>query len=327
MLRQSTNPCDLQNLLSGMLRIRMVEERIAQEYPKQQMRCPVHLSIGQEATPIGICSLISKSDYAMSTHRSHAHYLAKGGSLPKMIAEIYGKYTGCCQGKGGSMHLIDLSCGFLGATPIVGSTIPIAVGAALASSMNKDGKVTVIFFGEGASEEGAFHEALNFASLKKLPVVFVCENNLYSVYSPVEVRQPNNRSLIKIAEAHGVWAQAADGNDILAVREAGEIAIKQARSGSGPALLEFSTYRWLEHCGPGYDNTLGYRTTEEFEIWKEKCPVSRLIKQLGSDCSTETASIIENTIKKEIDAAFLAAEAAPFPPQETLDTQVYKECL
>ena len=187
-------PADIaRQLYYQMLRIRMVEEAIADLYAQQDMRCPIHLCIGQEAVAVGVCAALAADDYVLSGHRSHGHYLAKGGNLPAMLAEFYGKVTGCCQGKGGSMHLVDLAAGFLGAVPIVGSTMPIAVGTALASVMRGESRVTAVFFGEGATEEGVFHESLNFAALQKLPVVFVCENNLYSVYSPLAVRQPAGR--------------------------------------------------------------------------------------------------------------------------------------
>jgi len=166
-----------------MLRIRMVEEAIADRYAEQEMRCPVHLSIGQEAIAVGVCSALEFRDYVMSTHRGHAHYLAKGGDLKALLAEIYGRATGCASGKGGSMHLVDLSVNMLGTTPIVGSTLPVAVGTAFATRMRHQDNITVVFFGEGATEEGVFAESINFAALKRLPVIFVCENNLYSVYT------------------------------------------------------------------------------------------------------------------------------------------------
>lgn len=316
-----------QKLLYEMLRIRRVEERISKEYSAQMMRCPVHLSIGQEATPVGVCSVLKNDDYAMSTHRSHAHYLAKGGGLTAMLAEIYGKASGCSAGKGGSMHLIDLSCGFLGATPIVGSTIPIGVGTALGSKMDGSKKVSVIFFGEGATEEGAFYEAVNFATLKNLAVVFVCENNLYSVYSPLGVRQSPQRDIVKIAAAHGAWAKKGDGNNIDEVITLAGEAVAHARSGKGPSLLEFSTYRWLEHCGPGYDNGIGYRTEEEFLKWRDLCPLARHEKVLNEsgNFSASLLSKMEAQIDQEITEAFAHAIAAPFPAPSEMFTDIYRE--
>ncbi|HET6882539.1 MAG TPA: thiamine pyrophosphate-dependent dehydrogenase E1 component subunit alpha, partial [Pirellulales bacterium] len=201
-------------LLRSMLRIRLIEEGIARTYADQQMRCPVHLCTGQEAVAAGVCAALDDSAQVMSTHRAHGHYLAKGGNLRAMLAEMYGKATGCAGGYGGSMHLIDLSAGFLGAAPIVGSTIPIAVGVAFGSSLRGENRVVVAFFGEGATEEGAFHEAMNFAALKRLPVLFVCENNLYSVYSPLGVRQPAARSVWQTAAGHGIESRHGDGNDV-----------------------------------------------------------------------------------------------------------------
>ena len=291
----------------NMLRIRLIEERIAAEYCKEEMRCPVHLSIGQEAVAVGVCSSLEKHDEVLSGHRSHAHYLAKGGSLKRMLAEIMGKGEGCTHGVGGSMHLIDKSCGFRGAVPIVGSIIPIAVGLSFQHSIDSDDKVVVVFFGDGATEEGVFHESLNFAALKNLPIIFVCENNLYSVYSPMKVRQPKNRSLSKLVKGHGVESHKADGNDVVTVYELLQNAVGKARSGDGPTFFEFSTYRWREHCGPNYDNSLGYRTEEEFLEWKKRCPVDQVKKQLKN---TDDKILIEQ-LEKEIDEAFAYARALP----------------
>jgi pyruvate dehydrogenase E1 component alpha subunit len=310
-----------------MLRIRNIEETIAARYSDQEMRCPVHLSIGQEAVPVAVCAALEKSDYAMSSHRSHAHYLAKGGSLPKMIAEIYGKETGCCRGKGGSMHLIDREVGFLGATPIVGSTIPIGVGAAMGSAMAGENRVTAVFFGDGAAEEGVFHESLNFAVLKTLPVVFVCENNLYSVYSHLHVRQSEKRQLVEIARGHGLPSEQADGNDYQQVAKLSKEAVDRARSKGGPTFLELITYRWREHCGPNFDNNIGYRTENEFLAWKEKCPVNRL-EQLLKRSGELTDAVVKQMqlrIETEIQEALTFAQQSPFPAKTTLTNFIYAE--
>ena len=182
-----------ENLLFGMLRIRRVEEAIADRYVEQEMRCPTHLCIGQEAIAVGVCDVLERKDKVFSNHRAHGHYLAKGGDLSAMIAELYGRVTGCCGGRGGSMHLIDLDAGVMGTTPIVGGTIPVATGSAWASALQKRGEVTVVFFGEGCFEEGVMHESLNFAALHKLPIVFICENNEFSVYTPLSLRQPQRQ--------------------------------------------------------------------------------------------------------------------------------------
>lgn len=310
-----------------MLRIRLVEETIAEKYIEQEMRCPVHLSIGQEAVAVGVCSALFPEDYVMSTHRAHAHYLAKNGTLKAMIAEIYGKSTGCSSGKGGSMHLIDLKAGFLGSTPIVGSSLPVAVGAAFACWMKNEKKVTTVFFGEGATEEGTFAESINFAALKKLPVLFVCENNLYSVYSPLSVRQPDKRDRVKIAEAHGIKSYQGDGNNIEEVYDLATQATCHIREGLGPVFLELSTYRWREHCGPNYDNHIGYRTEEEFLSWKKKCPLENYQKKLierSIISEQELQSKIES-IKNEIFDAFSFAKESPFPDPSEIQTHLYSE--
>jgi TPP-dependent pyruvate/acetoin dehydrogenase alpha subunit len=314
-------------LLQSMVRIRMVEEAIALHYPEQQMRCPVHLSIGQEAASAGVCAALRASDQAMSGHRSHAHYLAKGGDLNAMIAEIYGKETGCCHGRGGSMHLVDLSAGFVGAVPIVGSTIPIATGLAFADRQLKRDRVTVAFLGEAATEEGVFHESANFASLHHLPIVFVCENNLYSVYSPMEVRQPAHREVAQLATGHGITARQGDGNDPLAVYELMRDAVSHARSGQGPVFLELKTYRWREHCGAGFDNHIGYRTEAEYLAWRQRDPIGNFEQRLLQSGELDQAEYAQfkDRIAAEIAAAFTAAKSAPFPPGATLMDHLYAE--
>ena len=313
------------SLFHSMLRIRKVEEKIAELYAEQEMRCPVHLCIGQEAVGVGVCASLSGHDYVLSNHRSHGHYLAKGGDLKAMMAELYGKVTGCSQGKGGSMHLVDRSVGFLGATPIVGSSIPIAVGAAWGSAMRGHQRVTVAFFGDAAVEEGVFHESINFAALKKLPVIFACENNLYSVYSPLSVRQPEGREVFWLAKGHGVESYQADGNDVIEVYKLGERAVRKARQGGGPTFLEFKTYRWREHCGPGYDNDLGYRTEEEFQEWKRRCPIEMLRGRLLTDGILDKQDIkgMVSRVESEIEDAVAFAKESPFPSEQHLLEDVY----
>ncbi len=326
-MSKTVSPDILKKLFFGMLRIRMVEETIAERYAEQEMRCPVHLSIGQEAPAVGVCAWLTHDDYAFSTHRCHAHYLAKGGALKPMMAEIYGKATGCCKGKGGSMHLVDLAAGFLGAAPIVGSTIPIGVGAAFGSVMKGKKNVTAVFFGEGATEEGVFHESVNFAVLKNLPVVFVCENNLYSVYSPLSVRQSPKRDLAAIARANGLEAFEADGNNVAEVYTTAANAIERVRNAGAPVLLVYSTYRWREHCGPGFDNHIGYRTEEEFQQWKALCPIAALESQLLDLNLISTADIasMKTAIQEEIDEAFKFAKESPFPEQHTMMEEVFAQ--
>jgi pyruvate dehydrogenase E1 component alpha subunit len=308
-----------------MLRIRMVEEKIGELYPEQKMRCPVHLCIGQEAVAVGVCANLSCEDYVMSGHRAHGHYLAKGGDLSAMMAELYGKASGCSRGIGGSMHLVDLAAGFLGSAPIVAATIPIAVGAAFGTVMRGESWVTVVFFGEAATEEGVFHESLNFAALKQLPVVFVCENNLYSVYSPLSVRQPANRDIMRLTAGHAVESHRGDGNDVGEVCRLARRAVQKARDGEGPSFLEFQTYRWREHCGPNYDNDLGYRTEIEFLEWKARCPIARLKEQLFSNglLTQEEHCRMVSSLNAEIDKAVRFAEESPVPDEELLAACVF----
>lgn len=315
----------LKNLFFQSLRIRRIEEAIASHYSEQEMRCPVHLSIGQEAAAVGVCSQLRKSDMIMSTHRAHAHYLAKGGDLKAMLAELYGKKTGCCGGKGGSMHLVDRAAGLVGATPIVGGSFPIAIGLAWAAKMKKEDHVTVIFFGEAMTEEGVFSEGINFAALKNLPILFFCESNFYSVYSPMEVRQPQARNIPKIAEAHGIKTASGDGNNLEEVASISKNAIDQIRAGKGPQLLEFTTYRHLEHCGPNYDIHLGYRTQKELDAWKAKCPIECTKKHLADNNQLSPGELqeMEAVIKQEIDDAFSFAKKSPLPQEQELLNHIY----
>ncbi len=314
-------------LYRAMLRIRLVEERIAALYPEQEMRCPVHLCIGQEAIAAGACAALERKDYVFSGHRSHGHYLAKGGDLKAMLAEIYGKATGCAGGKGGSMHLIDLEAGFLGSTPIVGSTIPIAVGAAFGSAMREEDRVTMVFLGDGAAETGVFYESLNFAALKKLPVIFVCENNLYSVYSPLQVRQPEGRPIAGIARALGIESIEDDGNDVELVYRVCSGAVKKARAGGGPSFFEFATYRWREHCGPEFDNHIGYRTEAEYLAWKQRCPIALLEAKVLRSGLASRAELddVRCALDREIDAAVTFARQSPLPDAQLMSAHVVAE--
>jgi len=297
-----------------MLRIRMVEEELANRYAEQEMRCPMHLCIGQEAIAVGVSQALTLEDKVFSNHRAHGHYLAKGGDLIAMIAELYGRDIGCCGGRGGSMHMIDQSVGFMGATPIVGGTVPLSVGSAWASKLMNDGLITVIYFGDGCFEEGVLHESMNFAALHKLPVLFVCENNDFSVYTKLELRQPD-RPIYKIAEAHGIKSQKADGNDVELVYQLAERAVREIKAGSGPQFLELTAYRWREHCGPDYDDHLNYRTQTEVEVGKQSCPLARYEQQLTNDgdLTHEMVNELARNIKVEIDLAFATAQAARLP--------------
>lgn len=315
------------DLYQKMLQIRVVETAIAHHYAEQEMRCPVHLSIGQEAAEAGACAALQNRDYVLSGHRSHGHYLAKGGDLKAMMAEIYGKATGCAGGKGGSMHLIDQQAGFLGAAPIVGSTIPIATGVALAAQMRKEDRVVMVFLGDGATETGAFYESVNFAALKNLPIVFLVENNFYSVYSPMSVRQKGEHRITDIARAHGMEAQTADGNDLDLVYQLSLAAVEKARRGEGPTLLEFVTYRWREHCGPSFDNDIGYRTEAEYLSWKERDPVAAYEKKLlqRGHASAQDIAHMTHALEMQAEAAITFAKESPWPDTASASTWVYAD--
>jgi TPP-dependent pyruvate/acetoin dehydrogenase alpha subunit len=316
-----------QELFFSMLRIRMVEEKIAELYSEQEMRCPVHLSIGQEAIAVGVCEHLDREDIVMSAHRAHAHYLAKGGNLKSMIAELYGKETGCAMGKGGSMHLVDINSGFFAAVPIVGSTIPIAVGVSWAFKLKKSSNIVTVFLGDGATEEGVFFESLDFASLKNLPILFVCENNLYSVYSQLDVRQTPGRKISALAESHGIKSYTGNGNNIDQVSELTKEAVKYIKSNNVPVFIELDTFRWLEHCGPNYDDDLEYRKKGELGQWIKKDPVdSYKARMIEKNILTEE-NIIENIkfISIEIDEAFKFAKDSPFPDKSILNEHIYKD--
>ena len=305
-----------------MLRIRLVEEAIAEHYAEGEMRCPVHLSIGQEAAAVGVCEALALTDKVYSTHRCHAHYLAKGGDLNRMFAEICGKAAGCIGGRGGSMHLMDREKGMMASIPIVSSSIPIAVGSALADKRMRTGQVTVTFFGDASIEEGVFHESANFAVLHKLPVVFVCENNLYSVYTPLRQRQPD-RPLTEVARAHGMVALHGDGNNIEQTFELATKAIQRARDEQGPTFLLLDTYRWREHCGPNFDNNIGYRDESEFKEWEVRCPVRGLRSRIGSALTAERERSMTAELNSEIEEARSFARTAPLPDPSDANLHVY----
>jgi TPP-dependent pyruvate/acetoin dehydrogenase alpha subunit len=307
-----------------MLRIRMVEETIAKRYAEQEMRCPVHLSIGQEGAAVGACRALRHTDRVFSTHRCHAHYLAMDGDLKAMLAEIHGKAAGCVGGRGGSMHLTDHDKGLIASVPIVASSIPLAVGTALADQIDGNKNVSVAFVGDATVEEGVFHESANFSSLRKLPVLFVCENNLYSVYTPLKDRQPP-RPLTELARAHAVSFALADGNDVVAVFKATREAVERAREGGGPSFLLFDTYRWREHCGPNFDNHIGYRTENEYQAWRSRCPIETSREKLQAQGMLTHADEERVTadLTREIDAAFEFAKAAPLPEPSQAAAHVY----
>jgi pyruvate dehydrogenase E1 component alpha subunit len=313
-------------LLAQMKRIRMVEEAIADRYPEGKMRCPTHLSIGQEAPAAVLGSLLRMDDLVVSSHRAHAHYLAKGGSLRALIAELYGKETGCSRGRGGSMHLVDIDAGFMGSTAIVANSIPVGAGLGLALRMRHSENIACIFLGDGAVEEGVFYETANFAVLRRLPVVFICENNGYSVYSPLSVRQPENRELSSLAAAIGLRSGCVDSVDVLALHAQVAERMGAAREECLPAFIEIKTFRWREHCGPNHDDDLGYRDARLVDYWHAHDPLRLLQERLLDErCITSVGlATMERGIRDEIEDAFRFAEDSPFPDPDTLAEGVYR---
>lgn len=301
------------------LRIRLVEERIAEKYSEQKMRCPTHLSIGQELPPSIVSNCLEHGDYAVSSHRAHAHYLAKGGSLKKLIAEIYGKVSGCSRGIGGSMHLIDKDVNFMGSTAIVGNSIPVGVGLALAHKQTGSKNISCIYFGDGATEEGVYYESLNFAAVKSLPALFVCEQNLYSVYSPLAVRQPKGRSIASVSNAMGIFSKKANGYDVKDTLQKTHELVEHIRNTEKPGLIEISTYRWREHCGPNFDNSIGYRKENEFLKWQSNDPLYNPLRGFfGQYIDQKMLADFESSISQEIDEAFEFAEKSVFPDSSSL---------
>ena len=266
-----------------------------------------------------------KKDQVVSTHRCHAHYIAKGGSIKKMMAEIYGKSTGCAGGKGGSMHLFDLNVNFMASIPIVGSIIPIGTGLAFANKLKSNKKISVIFFGDGATEEGAFFESLDFAALHNLNVLYVCENNFFSVYSPLKNRQSKKRSLHKIAEGMGVKSTYIDGNNVLEIFQKTKKILNQMRLNNAPHLIILDTFRWLEHCGPNDDDDLNYRDNKIVKKWRLKCPLIKIEKTLRKKNIIDDKKIFKIKVynKKLISDAFNFAENSKFPKISDLNKNIY----
>lgn len=295
-------------LYRDMLRIRRFEERIKAMYHLREMRSPPHLCTGHEAVAVGICAALRNSDVIYPYYRSHGWYLAKGGNLQAMMAELFGRESGCSRGWGGSMHLIDLAAGVMGTSAIVAGTISHAAGAALTFKMRGQDCVAVAIFGDGATEEGVFHETMNFAALRKLPLIFVCENNLYATNTHIRDRQAQTE-IYRHAERFGVPGIPADGNDPLAVHAQAMQALARARAGNGPTLIEFHTYRILEHCGVNEDDDLGYRTAEEVSSWRARGPLER-VRHLVTD---DELIHMTNEIEAEVDTACAYARSAPWP--------------
>lgn len=319
---------DYKKILTDLLFIREVEEAIVNNYgtagSQQHMRCPVHLSIGQEAAAVGVCHFLEHEDHVFSTHRCHAHYLAKGGDLDKMILELHGKMGGCIDGRGGSMHLMDINVGMIASVPIVASSIPLAVGDAMANKLDEKRNVSVCFFGDACVEEGVFHESVNFASLMNLPVLFVCENNLYSVYTHINDRQPK-RDIEEIGKAHNIKSIRVDGNDVLEVTKASKELINDAKTKNNPSLLVLDTYRQREHCGVNFDDDLNYRDKREVKSWFSNDPVDFAIKIFCKQNLIKENEILEikYKLKKIVEVSFQKAIEADYPSPEMAKKYVY----
>jgi TPP-dependent pyruvate/acetoin dehydrogenase alpha subunit len=331
--QEFTQPIALRNVateslladLEKMVLIRCVEEAIASLVVSGEARCPCHLAVGQEAVAVGVARHLTSRDRLYGAHRSHSQFLALGGTPESLIAEILGKETGCSKGMGGSMHLVDESCGFGGSVPIVAGTVPVAVGAAMAFKIRKLPHVGVAFFGDGACEEGVVHESMNLASSMKLPVLFVVENNLFSSHLDIHLRQPGNR-VARFAEAHAIAAEVVDGNDVLAVADAADRLVSRARRGEGPGFIEAVTYRWLGHVGADANIDVGVRRSlHEVALWKKRDPIARLEAALTSERGVEAARLgeIRGKVKMIVEDALSAARSAPYPSADALLGRVY----
>jgi acetoin:2,6-dichlorophenolindophenol oxidoreductase subunit alpha len=306
-----------------MVRIRKFEDKICEDYAKGLIPGLAHLYIGEEAVAVGVCSALNSDDFITSTHRGHGHCVAKGGDIPQMMAEIYGRTTGYCKGKGGSMHIADIDIGILGANGIVGAGIPIAVGAALSGKMRKSGQVAVAFFGDGATNQGTFHEGLNMASIWDLPVVFVCENNLYGLGTN-QAKHQNITDISIRATSYGMPGVIVDGNDVDAVYEAAMEAVERARKGEGPTLIECKTYRWRGHHEGDANQGAKYRTKEEIEAWKKRCPILRFEKKLlKAGVKAADLKKIQEEVQSEIDAAVDFSLSCTLPTLEDVLCDVY----
>ena len=317
----------LENLYRMMIRIRLCEESFVGPILCNDVRCPCHLYSGQEAIAAGLCAALNGGDYVFGNHRSHGHFLAKGGALKELVAEIYGRETGCSRGRGGSMHLIDPTVGMLGSAPIVAGTISLALGAAMASAIRQDGHVAMSFFGDGATGEGVLYECLNLAALRKLPIIFVCENNLYATHMPIRECRVSP-SIYKMAEPLGIYSREVDGNDVLAVYEAGCEAVLRCRKGEGPVFLECLTYRFRGHVGPD-DNIQGdhtdIRPKEEIAAWFKRDPITifeadlKEKKLIGEPRLAE----IRQEEEREIDEAHAFAKSSQYPAEKELEKYVF----
>lgn len=309
-----------------MLLIRRAEEAIGELILSGDARCPCHLAIGQEACAVGVAAAFDcgRGDRAFGAHRSHGHYLALGGDLDALIAEVLGRATGCSRGMGGSMHLVAPEQGLFGTVPIVSATIPMAVGAALAAKLEGSDALAVAFFGDGAVEEGAFHESMNLASVARLPIIFACENNLFSSHLHIRFRQPND-SVARFAAAHLVASEVIDGNDVGAVAAAARRAAARARAGHGPTLLEMVTYRWRGHVGASEDIDVGVRRNEDLPHWKKRDPILRVRDaMIGAGMLVDAeADVVNDRVLRRVREAVARAKAAPYPAADAVDRYLF----
>lgn len=318
----------LENLYRKMVLIRFAEESLIDPILKGEVKTPCHLYTGEEAVAVGVCTNLNRQDLVFSNHRGHGHYLAKGGDLKKMLAEIYTKETGCSRGRGGSMHLIAPEIGFMGSAPIIAQTVALAVGVALANSIKKNSNVAVSFFGDGAAGEGIIYESLNFAGLKKLNIIFICENNFYSTHLPVAECRPDV-PIYKIAEPFNIAATQTDGNNVLAVYDAARAAVSHCRSGKGPYFIECLTYRMRGHVGPD-DNIQGQHTDirpkSEIEEWRKKDPIANLENYLLAQklFNQQELAMIKKEIENQVLEAQNFAHQSPNPDSNDIKNYVFK---
>ncbi|MBL4608645.1 MAG: thiamine pyrophosphate-dependent dehydrogenase E1 component subunit alpha [Pseudomonadales bacterium] len=305
--------------------IRNVEDEIARLINSGEVKCPSHLCVGQEAIAVGVSYHLRNTDRVFGTHRSHSHYLALGGEPKSLFAEVLGRRDGCSKGMGGSMHLFGGKHGFLGSVPIVGGTVPIAVGAGLAAKKDGHGDVGVSYFGDGACEEGVVHEAFNLAAIYEIPVLFVCENNLFASHMDIHLRQPSDR-MSRFAEANRINVQTVDGNDVLAVAKATETLLEKSRKGNGPGFLEVVTYRWKGHVGAADDVDVGVlRKEKDIIAWKKRDPIQRLRQGLVNQRKMDDSEFnaMDREISKDLMRAINEAKKSPYPEQNDLLDYVY----
>ena len=314
----------LKKIYRELIKIRLIEEEIANRYSEQEMRCPVHLSIGQESVAVTVANFLGKSDYIYSNHRSHAHYIAAGCNLESFIAELYGKKSGCVHGRGGSMHIKDIDNNFLSSIPLVSSALGLAVGTALHFKRTKKNSRVCVFFGDGAVEEGIFHEALNFSSLYKLPIIFICENNLFSVYTHLNERQISD-DFTRFAKNFQIKSKRIKTNNVYESIKQSKSIFDYSKKTLNPIFIQFDTYRHREHCGPNFDDHLKYRDQKEVKRFLKQCPVLLAENTLKNKFQIDSSffEIEKNKFKIQFDKIFSKVKKAEFPNPRTYDSYTY----